>query len=365
MIREIERLKISRLTMKSGSASMIREQDMNLALLRASLGTTAQYDPALSRLRFSLPDGPLRPLLPSLGTTPVPKPSPADANLFNSCLLGTPLELNYLVSWPLDLFLHTSDLSSYGTLFSYLSSLRKTHMRIHTCWTSLSNSQRVRRKWTGLGEGGTAEDLKTRSQLLRCGWGVVRDMAWFLDTLFAYTMTDVIEVEFCRLEELLGNGTGLLPPASSSGSLRSGTVSTSGGAQLDFTSLRSIHSTYLDRLLTGCLLTNAGLTTILLPIFEVCERFVAQVERWGGDILPALLFEGSLRGGGEDVGGMIKERHQTVFEVNEVSMRHTSHKQYLTRSYRAYMAYSIRSMNNCHCRLLSKRLRRRMRQNLS
>lgn len=327
LTREIERLKISRLTTKSGSAAMIREQDLNLALLRASLGTSAQHDPSLSRLRFTLPSGPLRPLLPSLGSSQAARTN-ANQNVFNSCLLGTPLELNYLVSWPLDLFLHSSDLASYGTLFSYLSALRRTHMRIHSCWSSLSNSQRARRKWTGLGEGGTAEDLKARSQLLRCGWGVVRDMAWFLDSLFGYTITDVIEVELERLRKLLGHDAA--PTSmSATGSLRSmgsGTMPASGSnatnaasTQLDFTSLRAIHSIYLDRLLTGCLLTNSALTAVLLPIFETCERFVAQVERWGGDILPALLTEGSLKGGGVDVGVLVKERHQVVYEINEVS----------------------------------------------
>ncbi|KAF8921996.1 gamma-tubulin ring complex protein [Mucidula mucida] len=323
LIREIERLKVSRLTAHSG---MIREQDLNLALLRASLGTTAQHDPSLSRLRFTLPAGPLRPLLPSLNsiaaTSSTQLPGSVDPSIFDTCLLGTQLELSYLVSWPLDLLLQGSDLSSYGSLFSYLSALRKTHTRIHTCWTSLSNSQRARRRWTGLGEGGTVEDLKARSQLLRCGWGVVRDMGWFLDTLLGYTMTDVIDVEFGQLKKLLGTEEMRVPPQSS-GSLRSmasGTIGSSASntaPQLDFTSLRAIHSMYLDRLLTGCLLTNAALTSILLPIFEICERFVAQVERWGGDILPALLFEGSLKGGGEDVGVMVKERHKVVFEVNE------------------------------------------------
>ncbi|KAK0465563.1 gamma-tubulin ring complex protein [Desarmillaria tabescens] len=295
LIREIERMKISRLTMHSGSA-MIREQDLNLALLRASLGTTAQHDPSLSHLRFSMP----------------------------ACLLGTPLDLTYIVSWPLDLFLHASDLAAYGTLFAYLSSLRKTHIRIHSCWTSLSNSQRARRRWTGLGEGGTVEDLKARAELLRCGWGVIRDMGWFLDTFLGYVMMDVIDVEYGRLKKMLGqDGNRGLPNSSSS--MQS--LATSSGPlppsistvnqTLDFTSLRAIHSTYLDRLLTGCLLANSSLTAILLPIFEVCERFVAQVERWGGDILPALLFEGSLKGEDEEVGAMVKERHQIVFEIKE------------------------------------------------
>lgn len=334
LIREIERMKVSRLTMHSGSA-MIREQDLNLALLRASLGTTAQHDPSLSHLRFSMPAGPLRPLLPSLAAAPTvpPKstspstvhtfPGTIDPTLFNSSLLGTPLDLNYIVSWPLDLFLHASDLAAYGTLFAYLSSLRKTHTRIHSCWTSLSNSQRARRRWTGLGEGGTVEDLKARAELLRCGWGVVRDMGWFLDTFLGYVMMDVIDVEYGRLKKMLGqegtrgmaNSSSIQSLATTAGPLPP-SISTVNHT-LDFTSLRAIHSMYLDRLLTGCLLTNSSLTAILLPIFEVCERFVAQVERWGGDILPALLFEGSLKGEDEEVGAMVKERHQLVFEIKE------------------------------------------------
>lgn len=314
---------------------MIREQDLNLALLRASLGTTAQHDPSLSHLRFHLPSGPLRPLLPSLATAPknissstsTTSPAPSITQ-FDDLFFGTHLRLTYIVSWPLDLFLHPSDLQIYGALFAYLSSLRRTHTLIHTCWTSLSNAQRARRRWTGLGEGGTAEDLEVRRGLLRCGWGVVRDMGWFLDTLLGYVMTHVVDVEFKRLKDLLGKPSG-------AGRGRTDSVGVGGGvpkngslaadapesAYLDFTTLRNIHNTYLERLLTGCLLSNPALTAILRPIFEVCERFVAQVERWGGDVLPALLFEGSLAGDSADgVGAMVKERWAIVAEINGVSI---------------------------------------------
>jgi gamma-tubulin complex component 4 len=328
LIREIERLKLSRLTNRSGATSMIREQDLNLALLRASLGTTAQHDPSLSHLRFSLPSGPIRPLLPSLSTVnPKSKskstnPLPQEATQFDDLLLGTRLHLTYTVSWPLDLFLHPSDLQIYAALFSYLSSLRKTHTRIHTCWASLSNAQRARRRWTGLGEGGTAEDVEVRRGLLRCGWGVVRDMGWFLDTLLGYVMTHVVDVEFRRLKELLGNPGGGITKSGSAGNLNApaeGKDATSSSTYLDFTTLRNIHTTYLERLLTGCLLSNPALTAIIRPIFEVCERFVAQVERWGGDVLPALLFEGSLAGDGADsVGALVKERWAIVAEINGV-----------------------------------------------
>ncbi|KAF9469850.1 Spc98 family-domain-containing protein [Collybia nuda] len=345
LIREIERLKIERLTIHPGPTSMIREQDLNLALLRASLGTMAQHDPTLAYLRFSLPSGPLRPLLPSLlNTAPNLLKSPltptildlTELQLFNSHLLGTPLTLDYNVMWPLDLFLHPADLMAYATLFAYLSALRKTHMKVHSCWISLSNAQRARRRWTGLGEGGTTEDLEARSRLLRCGWGIVREMEWFLDTLLGYLMMDVVDVEFRQLKDILG---GKVSPArfkNAAGrethnsdeaqratwrSTRLHSSNVSNTPSLDFTTLRSIHTTYLDRLLTGCLLMNPSLTSIIRSILDVCERFVAQVERWGGDVLPALLFEGSLKGGDEKVGAMVKERWAVAAEINEMLHR--------------------------------------------
>ncbi|EGN93114.1 hypothetical protein SERLA73DRAFT_172262 [Serpula lacrymans var. lacrymans S7.3] len=331
LIREIERLKLSRLTTRSGATSMIREQDLNLAMLRASLGTSAQHDPSLLHLRFQLPSGPLRPLLPSLSNTDIKTLSsslntnPADPVSFDDLLLGTHLLLAYNVSWPLDLFLHASDLQIYAALFSYLSSLRKTHTRIHTCWTSLSNSQRARRRWTGLGEGGTNEDLEVRKELLRCGWGVVRDMGWFLDTLLGYVMVDVVDVEYRRLKSLLSNPKRSRAESMGKGNPPMSHFKRSYGHQseeestsyLDFSTLRNIHATYLERLVTGCLLSNPTLTAILRQIFEVCERFVAQVERWGGDILPALLFEGSI-GGDDRVGALVQERWGIVSEINKI-----------------------------------------------
>ncbi|TCD62862.1 hypothetical protein EIP91_006343 [Steccherinum ochraceum] len=351
LIRELERLTISRLTGRAGPTTMIREQDLHLALLRSSLGTTAQHDPSLSHLRFHLPSGPLRPLLPSLAhagplrDVSASLAAPHETVSFDDLLLGTPLILNYTVSWPLDLFLHASDLHIYAALFAYLSALRKTHTRIHTCWTALSNAQRARRRWTGLGEGGTVEDLGVRHELLRHGWGVVRDMTWFLDTLLGYVMTDVVDTEFRRMKGVLLGKTAQLarqttgtqstsdvpgaaqspqtqPPPLQSSSLpasqsAASVTSVPPSARLDFSTLREIHTSYLERLLTGSLLANPSLTPIIRAILEVCERFAAQVERWGGDVLPALLFEGSIAGGGDRVGEMVEERHGVVAEIHE------------------------------------------------
>lgn len=309
---------------------MIREQDLHLALLRASLGTSAQHDPSLSQVRCHLPSGPLRPLLPSLTNPAIAKPrinphqslitDATSPTAFDDLLLGTPLKLTYTVTWPLDLFLQPPELGTYAALFAYLSALRRTHSRVHGCWAALSNAQRARRRWTGLGEGGTTADSAARSGLLRCGWGVVRAMSWFLDTLLGYVMTDVVEAEFRRLKALLADPAGGTPLVRASASEPALAASQTGaGAHLDFTTLRAIHGTYLERLLVGSLLANPALTAIVRPILETCERFVAQVERWGGDVLPALLFEGSLGSGRDhDVGGLVRERWGVVAEINEV-----------------------------------------------
>ncbi len=158
-------------------------------------------------------------------------------------------------------------------------------------------------------------------------------------------MTDVVDVEFRKTKErLLGKSAGVtkqmtgaqssneitsisaagpsastLPQSVSTASAVSGTAS----SHLDFSTLRNIHTTYLERLLTGSLLSNPALTSTLRTILEVCERFVGQVERWGGDILPALLFEGSLAAGGDRVGELVEERKQIVAEINEVRLQPT------------------------------------------
>jgi gamma-tubulin complex component 4 len=342
LIREIERLKISRLTARNISRSgIIREQDLQLALLRASLGTSAQSDPSFSHLRMSLPTGPLRPLLPSLSNPNISAIKSTQVN-FNDVLLGTPLALIYTLHWPLDLFLQSPDLQTYADLFSYISALRKVHTRVLECWNWLSNAQRARRKWTGLGEGGTEKDSEGRKVLLRCGWGLVRDMLWFLDTLLAYIMTDVVDVEFRKLKSLLGiklSGEGGGPGRtrkSSIGSTKGGLDSGYAGPslpsaraqasavqtanpQLDFTTLRAHHTRYLQTLLAASLLASPACATTIRTILEVCERFVAQVERWGGDVLPALLFEGSMADSEADnVGHMVRQRWKVVHDVNEV-----------------------------------------------
>lgn len=134
-------------------------------------------------------------------------------------------------------------------------------------------------------------------------------------------MVDVVDVEWGHLKGLLGGEKVTNLEGSQAGSAGDPS-SLNSGSQLDFTTLRTIHSNYLERVLTGSLLSNQALTTIIRSIFQICERFAAQVERWGGDVLPQLLFEGSLNDGDDSkVGDMVRERLAVVAEINEVRTR--------------------------------------------
>jgi gamma-tubulin complex component 4 len=190
-VREIEDLKFTKLIRSNLSlaSSVIREQDIRLALLRASVGTRSEQNPTLERIRFNLEKGPLRPFLSTLSSSTsafhASTSGMGTPDLFASHLLGTPVRATFTVPWPLDLFLTPAATSVYSLVFSYLAALRRTHTRVLACWLGLSGAQRTRRRWTSVGEGG-AEEAEARKRLARQGWGMVRLMLWFLDSVIAH-----------------------------------------------------------------------------------------------------------------------------------------------------------------------------------
>jgi gamma-tubulin complex component 4 len=79
-----------------------------------------------------------------------------------------------------------------------------------------------------------------------------------------------------------------------------------------------MHTSYLSFLREGLLLSDTQCPLVIRNILETCERFVGLVERWGGDVLPELLMEGA---SGEKQGEMVKDRSDTVQEINEVGFQ--------------------------------------------
>ncbi|KAF8753950.1 hypothetical protein RHS01_06579 [Rhizoctonia solani] len=364
LLREIERLKTSRLSAKPTSrtsSGLIRDTDLSLAILRASLGTSAQNDPSLDSLRFTLVDGPLRPLLPPPSAALAPNKSTAYNGLvlFDDLLLGARATLSHTLAWPLDLVLGQAELQAYGAVFAYLSALRRGHVMVLECWGTLSGSWKARKKWEGTyarrkakgkGKAGDldhidAEDEAKRSRLVKCAWGVVREMVWFLDTFWGYIMTDVIDVQYRKLHAQLrpqrtrsnsnrrsstttrattragsptsthfgpSPSTQFGPSASSTQGLNlRGSASTTQPETLDFSTLRTLHATYLANIVSGSLLGHSGCASLVRVALETCERFVGMIERWGGDVLPGMLEEGSAGVG----GALLDERLKTIKET--------------------------------------------------
>ena len=252
-IREIHGLRLKKLITSEpqSSSSVIREQDLHLALLRASVGTSAETDKAIEKLRFKLERSPIRPLLTNLSPQKSKRPVPeqddqtelygetgSTTDLFSSFLLGSPMVLETSISWPLDLFMTPPAQQTYSEIHSYFFALRDTHLRVLDCWTSLSAAQRLRRKWTGVNEGGTAHEIQQRQKLARSAWGTVRIMLFFLDQLISHFMTDIIEVQHARLLDTLEGVTCNRGVLSTPGSLRGSTRSV---AKLGTSPTRSYH----------------------------------------------------------------------------------------------------------------------------
>lgn len=77
-----------------------------------------------------------------------------------------------------------------------------------------------------------------------------------------------------------------------------------------------MHSRHLFFLRQGLLLADRSIAVVIRDILEICVRFTGLVERWGGDVVPELLLEGS---DVEEVGQLVDERSRAVSVVNEAS----------------------------------------------
>ncbi|KZO95464.1 hypothetical protein CALVIDRAFT_500298 [Calocera viscosa TUFC12733] len=315
VIREIERLKADRLNSRN---SIIRAQDLNHALLRASVGTSAETDPALSKLSFTIPSGTTRPFLPHLTRSNTSMSRVNALPDFSSFLLGTPTQLSYPLEFPLSLFLSPAALQNYSRMYAYLASVRRAHILLLDLWSSLSLAQRKRRKWVRIGEGGNGGEEALRTILLRRTWGCVREMVWFLEVLWSYIGGDVVDTCYRTFREQIGSPAGRTRTMSSSRSQQPGSPTVASrpdtpGAekQLDFATLKQLHTTYLTNLTSASLMASGPLSTIIHEVLQNCERLVGQVERWGGDVLPDLLSAQM-----EGDGGMV-ERQQVVDEIYE------------------------------------------------
>ena len=159
---------------RKGSPAGIKERDVELALLRAGVGTRTADVGALDDVRVEL-----RPLKPSSSSSPQPQLQVG----------GRSLSLVSSVPFPLSLLLPTSILHAYTLISNSLLRLRRTQASLRTLWQTLSAGQRARRVWTGASEGGsTSEERRERAQLGREAAAAVREVGWWIDVVESHFM---------------------------------------------------------------------------------------------------------------------------------------------------------------------------------
>jgi len=103
--------------------SVVKEQELNSLLVRAQVGSSVENDAIFDKFAFKLVNN---------------DQQTSSSSMFDDFILGVPLRFEYEISWPLDLFVTTEDLSKYGDLFSFLISLRRTQHRLERVWVHLS-----------------------------------------------------------------------------------------------------------------------------------------------------------------------------------------------------------------------------------
>jgi gamma-tubulin complex component 4 len=91
--------------------------------------------------------------------------------------------------------------------------------------------------------------------------------------------------------------------------------------RLDFADLRATHVAFLKFLQDGLLLNAPRVLALVRAILDTCVLYVGHIERWGGDVLPDLLAEGSLEDGEPKTreSAMLKDRNETIARIVIVS----------------------------------------------
>ncbi|POG75049.1 gamma-tubulin complex component protein [Rhizophagus irregularis DAOM 181602=DAOM 197198] len=267
LVEQFEKLPTSRLS--STRAPLIKEQEMNSLLVRASVGTLAEKDLAFEKFRFKI--------------------SEKATSMFDDILVGVPLRFEYDIGWPLDLFVTSEDLSKYGDIFSFLISLRRTHYKLQKVWTHLATNVKMERNYK-FSKGG--------NNIMLMPWNVRASMMFFVDCLWAHVQMDIIESNFQNLVRRITVSSAhhqkqrpssttepsspISPTRPKSMNPKKDTHSNESERLRDFEDIRLGHTSYLDELLRGCLLESRVCTETIRMALKIIDKFCVLLERWDG-----------------------------------------------------------------------------------
>ncbi|KAI9143415.1 Spc98 family-domain-containing protein [Paraphysoderma sedebokerense] len=229
------------------------DYELNALLRRASLGTTAEDDPALRNFRFTFPDA--AGILPK-SNRDNNEDSPSERiNLDNDTekflWFGEPLDLICNIKWPLNLIFTPKDMRKYQKISAFLLYIRQTHMRLQQLHFALT---RYKQKISSL-------SIDTNEmKLFRTIWNNRSHMESWITNLESWIQIDIIESSYVSFIS----------------SINSNSVESR-----DFGKLQMAHSQFIDHLCGSLWLTDRAklLRDTVSSLCCLIDKFVGVVNR--------------------------------------------------------------------------------------
>ena len=164
-------------------------------------------------------------------------PAIEDLDALETC--GVQIQYTPAASWPLDLILDSSSLQQYNALWRMLMKVQRMLDAGRSLWLLLKQMSQ---------SGSVPGAQVNRLSLVR------HDVQHFANVLQDYFMTQVLHVQWARLERELSDAE-------------------------QVGSICELHRGYLERLMSGCLLrrSSAGALKVILCMFELVLTFAAQL----------------------------------------------------------------------------------------
>uniref|UniRef100_UPI00358F5972 gamma-tubulin complex component 4 n=1 Tax=Myxine glutinosa TaxID=7769 RepID=UPI00358F5972 len=192
----------------------VTAHDVNIAFQKSAQKVLLDDEPSLMLFRLT-----------------ISSPNSQSPELQQSATGWSLLGLTYEVRWPLHILLTPSILERYNTIFHHLLEVRRVQTELQQCWATQMQRKRV------LPDKVDAEKWRLRNH-----------MAFLVDNLQYYLQVDVLEVQFSRLLQKIGN-------------------------EQDFESARLTHDAFLANLLAQSFILLKPVFRCLHEILILCHAF--------------------------------------------------------------------------------------------
>ncbi|KXS21367.1 hypothetical protein M427DRAFT_496776 [Gonapodya prolifera JEL478] len=218
----------------------------------------------------------------SLNTAPTRPPirqSGRSKDPYASELVGLPLTLECEVEWPLDVVIGKESWASYSALFSFLLTIKRVQILLdRDVWRLVAKSRNLRIGAPAArpNTAGLVPDdpiQKSKADLARSIWSLRTAMSFFVEALWGYLQSDILEPNFQRLVQ----------------SLKQENTSSKPSQTPTITYLSETHTRFLTGVLKGCFMEENVFNmvgTTIKAVLETCERFAIVVEAGWGSVLP-------------------------------------------------------------------------------